>query len=100
MHSALVVVEKPAHAADHTEIQKWSYFVLSTQGIGSKAGKTERLGDNVFLIPLQNDLPELAEVLAAAAKNRLHYRVLILEKPPEWAYSHPTASPAEGAAKT
>jgi hypothetical protein len=85
----LIVVEKPDSKTDRDANVVWISFQRPLQGLEDRYKNMKTLAENVFLIPLQSDLPALGEILDSANDARIKYQILFFEKAPDWVYSQP-----------
>jgi hypothetical protein len=82
---ALVIAEGVRDEHGHEDLLTWRNLVLNIQEISNRAKNTLKIHDNVWLIPLENELPALGAFLQKLTEyNKIHVRGLFLAEFPAW----------------
>lgn len=93
---ALVIAERlkyrPSTGNDH--LKNWSNFEGNIKQNVLQPEGTQTIHDNIWLIPLSNGLPFLAELLRWGGSYSIPIRILFLAEAPEWIKYPPDAKPA------
>ena len=79
---AVVVVEAPTNTVDRVQ-GGWPAFANATAKIVAHNSKDLQPSENIWLIPLPNETPVLACVVAAAIQYSIQYRVLYFDTAPQ-----------------
>jgi len=87
IHSVLIVIENPTDPKDESWT-RWREMLKTLESIRTRTKEIEKFSENVWLLPLQNNLRVLNELLHETDDFRLKYRVLFLKKKPQWIRSH------------
>jgi hypothetical protein len=77
IHSAIVTVGIPERRDD------WTVFLTMTKD-AQLSEATTLLGENVWLIDIQKSPAAFAQFVDACERKKLPYRVLAIEREPEW----------------
>jgi hypothetical protein len=62
----------------------WESLSKRLRGKAKEAKGIQMLAENVYLIPLDNGLPFLAESIQGAAEKKVPYRVRFFDDDPQW----------------
>lgn len=88
MHSVILVAEAPEHRSDNSIPHEASHAIQAAEQLYKEHGSTyagiQRLGVYAWLLPLRDGLPFLNLLASIYHKGGLSYRVLYLEKEPDW----------------
>ena len=88
---ALVVLEAPKNQYNETDTAKWQQFLDNLPRNTQTIGKKPTIHDNIWLIPLQTEMPLLARIFLWAADYRIPLRILFLHEEPDWIKYPPDA---------
>jgi hypothetical protein len=91
----LLIVDKSSHKNITAIPDPWETFLqdINKDGvwfganISERKNPSERLAENVWLLPLQDGLPILGRVAAMATSNGFRYSAYPLDRKPEWSQS-------------
>jgi hypothetical protein len=89
MHSAVIVIEMPKSTYDMSVPQAWPNFVgelnlpVSKPSLDQQKG-VSRLGENVWLVNLQENPAALGRLLRSAENFQFAYGILPLDAGPQW----------------
>ena len=90
MHSILLVIEKPYDKEKLHHL--WPTILTQSQNIISSAKGMKTLGENVWMMPLDDgQLTLVSEVIALASPKGILCRTLFFRKEPQWVYSSKTS---------
>jgi len=91
MHSAIVAIEIPPNSYDTSVPQAWNNFTADLDNLRSSKPSplqqqkgVSRLGENVWLVSLQENPSAFARLIYHADQFRLAYRILPLDDAPQW----------------
>lgn len=91
MHSAIVVVEMPDAPHDRSVSHKWQSFMAEANSLRTdkpapldKQKGVARLGENVWLVNLQENPAALARLVYFAVEFEFPYGILPLGDEPQW----------------
>ncbi|MGH7953029.1 MAG: hypothetical protein ACREFE_14090 [Limisphaerales bacterium] len=89
---ALVIAEGKRDENGYEDINTWRNLALNIPRTLAQAKKTLMIHDNVWLIPLESELPVLGSFLEQlTGYNKIHVRVLFLAEFPAWLEWPPVA---------
>jgi hypothetical protein len=89
MHSAIVVIEMPPSTHDTSVRQAWANFngeldiPVAKPPLHQQKG-VSRLGENVWLVNLQENPGALGRILRSAENFQFAYGILPLDAGPQW----------------
>jgi hypothetical protein len=63
---------------------KWQFFVANTQKLDPPPAGTQKIHENIWLIPLSIGLPFLTELIECSRGQSVTLRILFLAESPEW----------------
>jgi len=82
---ALVIGEKPPYdAVTNPQERKWDDFLSSVLPKLPTNGKTQKIHDNIWLIPLDTEMRFLCVLFEWANNFQIPLRILFLDEPPDW----------------
>jgi hypothetical protein len=91
MHSAIVVIKIPELLHTEAQSQRWANYVGEVddlikgkqEPLGQQTG-VARLGENVWLVNVQQNPAAVARLVYFATQYRLDYGILPLDGAPQW----------------
>jgi hypothetical protein len=81
---ALVIAEPPKIGWAHEPERKWKEFLHNLRQRGPQPKETQTIHENVWLIPLQTELPYLMNLFDHAKDYSIRLRILFLDDAPDW----------------
>jgi hypothetical protein len=88
---ALVIAETHRNKTDYGATTEWQNLLLNIQRSLPPVGKTERITENVWLIPIDTELYFLATLIQCMKSFGVPVRVLFFDEEPGWAKHPPSA---------
>jgi hypothetical protein len=89
--TALVIAETHRNKTDYAASAEWQNLLLNIQRNLPPAGKTERITENVWMIPIDTELHFLATLIQCMKSFGIPIRVLFFDETPAWVKNPPSA---------
>jgi hypothetical protein len=88
-HKVLIVVDKPAEWISTEQERKWQTVLVELTRLSMPSKGIERLSESVLLLPLNNGLHQVSQLLNTVVQNHFGYRALFLAEEDQWIYCAP-----------
>jgi hypothetical protein len=88
---ALLIAESQKDAQSYAVSDQWQNFVMNVRQFLPPAGKTERIAESSWLIPLDSELSFFAALVKMLKDFGIPFRILFFEKEPDWIKHPPSA---------
>jgi len=94
---ALVIAEARKNDDQESDAASWSAFVAKVPKLARPSQETQRIHDNVWLIPMDTGIPFLVRLFDLSNGANIHLRILFLDAEPDWIQYPPDIKPDDWA---
>ncbi len=88
---ALVIAEFRKNEHGETDAKGWSEFLADVPRLARPNQETQKIHDNVWLIPLDKGIPFLVRLFDLSNGSGILLRILFLDAEPDWIQYPPEA---------
>jgi hypothetical protein len=94
---AFVIAERKEYkvGGGNEHIRQWTDFLGNVKMYSTPPEGTQKIHENVWLIPLSSGLPFLSQLIDWGGSSGVSIRILFLEEAPNWIKYPPDAKPAD-----